>query len=145
MKTGPTDREIYINGRIAANIERLRRLKGLTYHAIAKRIDMTDATVFRYCRENNPPKVMSVAQLIRIAAAMGVPLTSLIGLDNSELLDPDAPASKALEMMALLSTAGQEHAMLYIADLTKVPEYRKDESVISSPGWSGAGNPSGQH
>src|SRR5690606_38322809 len=66
---------------IGPNIRRLRKQRSLSLTALAKRAGVSKAYLSQL--ENDPKKRPSVEIVIHLSKALGVPLTQVIGIDES--------------------------------------------------------------
>lgn len=67
---------------VGKNIRRIRKEKGLTQSAFAKRLGVTPAMISQYENSSVPPKVKTMEN---IARQLGVPISEL--LEGEEILD----------------------------------------------------------
>lgn len=131
-------------------IKNARKKAGLTQKALAQKTGLATGTIQQYEYGDYKPKI---EQLRRIAAALGVYISDLVDdwskISQKEISDDwgngnhgSVSHEKAIEMGGYplndsekplldnyrqLNNDGKQKASDYVEDLTKIPEYRKEE------------------
>lgn len=134
------------------NLKRLRTQKGLSQQKLAKLSGVSQTAIYHWEKGIRTPKI---GQVRNIAIALGVSISELIDdwsmySSDEYKFDFDREASEELEKWAekylegtapenswmreltlleyfrCLNLKGEEKALDYVEDLTKIPEYRKD-------------------
>ncbi len=123
-------------------VKAAREKMGLSQSALAKRMHISQQAVAKYEKIVEQPKLSTVR---KIANALGVTISELVtdwssfspgelfeDLSENEVdyaaIDPRQAVNdnRIVNHFHNLNPAGQEKAIAYTADLTKIPEYRKD-------------------
>lgn len=123
-------------------VKAARENKGLSQSALAKKMHVSQQAVAKYEKIIEQPKLATVR---KIADALDVTISELVtnwgDFSSEEIFEDVAENMKDYENVNprqevnddriithfhSLNYAGQEKAIAYAADLTKVPEYRKD-------------------
>lgn len=112
-------------------IKAARKKAGMTQKEIAEKAGTATGTIQQYELGKRQPRL---AQLQRIAAALGVPVQELV--EDWSAMDPEdvkdaivygGPIGKVAENMKRLNLTGRERVLAYSADMVKIPEYRAPE------------------
>ena len=123
-------------------VKAARENKGLSQSALAKKMHVSQQAVAKYEKIIEQPKLATVR---KIADALDVTISELVtnwgDFSSEEIFEDVAENMKDYENVNprqevnddriitrfhSLNYAGQEKAIAYAADLTKVPEYRKN-------------------
>lgn len=119
-------------------IKTARKKAGITQKELAQKSNMAEITIRQYETNKREPRT---AQLQKIADALEIELSELIGDALAEQYlhtlkrvkqMPDkiiqtVTKGKLLAHYENLNSIGQNKALDYVEDLTKIPEYRKDD------------------
>ena len=120
-------------------IKRIRLEQGLTQKELAKKCNMYESQIRKYETGKANPKKET---LEKIASALSVPVTALYS-DSSILIQEIGQAafsalsilekdcekeSRLIKAYRSLNPKGQDKAIEQVEMLTKIPEYRKEES-----------------
>ena len=130
---------------VGENIKKIRNEKKLTQKELARLLNVSEAMISQYESKNSNLRLSTIQ---KIAAALGVKLEDLIGLETfdtpedfekkkKELLDSMNKNSetltivhtvsnneKIISLMNKLNEKGQEKAIEHVEILTKVNEYK---------------------
>ena len=112
---------------VGENIKRMRIEKGMTQKELGKMCNIAESAIRRYELGGANPKFETIQ---KIAAALSVDPFSLYSFEMaSEALEKgmNQKEDKLLDNYRQLNTSGQQKADNYVEDLTKIPEYRKEE------------------
>lgn len=111
-------------------IKNARKAKNLTQKQLGELAGIAEPTIRRYELGKLNPKYET---LQRIAAALGVPVDSLIDdpnrFDVEDLKDAiiyGGPIGRVVENMQQLNLTGRERVEAYSADMLKIAEYREE-------------------
>ena len=128
---------------IGSNIRSIRKQKGLTQKQLGEILGVSQAAVGQF--ENNK-SVPQVKTLEKIANALGVPTSQLLGedymIDDGFMFifddENDVKETKVgkfvvpskrktlLDTFSLLNTDGQDKVIQYTKDISENPKYKKD-------------------
>lgn len=123
-------------------VKEARKRKGLSQLELGGRMHVSQQAIAKFEKATDQPKLATVR---KIANALGVTIDELVtdwsGFSSGEIFEDmsdnevDYSAinprqavndSRIAKHLHNLNYAGQEKAIAYAADLTKIPEYRKD-------------------
>lgn len=129
-----------MNETIGQRIKSARFNTGMTQKELAEKLGLPYQSVSQWERDERAPRLDTV---IRIAQAMGVPSSYLLGIDCKTATLPDWPEMQEKkkerppvectqdaeerigELLTKLNTTGQNVAVERVEELTKIPDYQK--------------------
>lgn len=128
---------------IGENIRQARKKAGLTQRQLAEKSGVATITLQQYERGVREPKLDTIA---KIARAMNLFASDLISgdqwqnvdmtfTDTTERYGQETPQYyRMVEAFSTLNHTGAEKAAVAVEDLSKVPEYRREDgAVIGQP------------
>lgn len=128
---------------IGENIRQARKKAGLTQRQLAEKSGVATITLQQYERGVREPKLDTIA---KIARAMNLFASDLISgdqwqnvdmtfTDTTERYGQETPQYyRMIEAFSTLNHTGAEKAAVAVEDLSKVPEYRREDgAVIGQP------------
>lgn len=107
-----------------------RKQAGLTQKALGKLCDMPDSQIRQYELGMVEPKINTIR---RIATALNISIAELVddwSVYSKEEIEADLENKSEKDLLdnyRKLNTSGQQKADNYVEDLTKIPEYRKED------------------
>lgn len=137
---------------VGDNIQKIRKERKITQADLAKKANLSEISIRKYENGSRYPKLESIR---RISAALDVPVSSLIDdwveISPEEIMDgltyqgggfygKEAPKevydkfiqrltdkkSELSRKIDVLNSIGQQKALDYVDDLSKIPEYRRE-------------------
>nr|WP_305139130.1 helix-turn-helix transcriptional regulator [uncultured Schaedlerella sp.] len=112
---------------IGEQIKTLRKKIGYTQKQLAEKCGMAEITIRQYELNKREPRQETIE---KIATALGVDPFSLYSFEMaSDALEKrmNLKENMLLDNYRQLNTSGQQKADNYVEDLTKIPEYQKEE------------------
>ena len=125
---------------IGENIRQARKKAGLTQRQLAEKSGVATITLQQYERGVREPKLDTIA---KIARAMNLFASDLISgdqwqnvdmtfTDTTERYGQETPQYyRMIEAFSTLNHTGAEKAAVAVEDLSKVPEYRREDGAAS--------------
>lgn len=125
---------------IGENIRQARKKAGLTQRQLAEKSGVATITLQQYERGVREPKLDTIA---KIARAMNLFASDLISgdqwqnvdmtfTDTTERYGQETPQYyRMVEAFSTLNHTGAEKAAVAVEDLSKVPEYRREDGAVS--------------
>lgn len=124
---------------IGENIRQARKRAGLTQKQLAEKSGVATITLQQYERGVREPKLDTIA---KIARAMNLFASDLISdqwqnvdmtfTDTTERYGQETPQYyRMVEAFSTLNHTGAEKAAVAVEDLSKVPEYRREDGAAS--------------
>lgn len=125
---------------IGENIRQARKKAGLTQRQLAEKSGVATITLQQYERGVREPKLDTIA---KIARAMNLFASDLISgdqwqnvdmtfTDTTERYGQETPQYyRMIEAFSTLNHTGAEKAAIAVEDLSKVPEYRREDGTGS--------------
>lgn len=131
-------------------IKQLREIKKLSQRELGERLGVTQQTIAQYEKIHEPPKIGTIK---RLAGALEVDISELLEyktiIRNNQVFSGSPHSVEVFNKIAdiadgksdllkqtielninLLNPKGQAMAARYVEDLTKIPEYCKEQSDI---------------
>lgn len=124
---------------IGENIRQARKKAGLTQRQLAEKSGVATITLQQYERGVREPKLDTIA---KIARAMNLFASDLISgdqwqnvdmtfTDTTERYGQETPQYyRMIEAFSTLNHTGAEKAAVAVEDLSKVPEYRREDGAV---------------
>lgn len=134
---------------IGENIRQARKKAGLTQRQLAEKSGVAAITLQQYERGVREPKLDTIA---KIARAMNLFASDLISgdqwqnvdmtfTDTTERYGQETPQYyRMIEAFSTLNHTGAEKAAVAVEDLSKVPEYRREDGAGSGDTTPGTSN-----
>lgn len=134
---------------IGENIRQARKKAGLTQRQLAEKSGVATITLQQYERGVREPKLDTIA---KIARAMNLFASDLISgdqwqnvdmtfTDTTERYGQETPQYyRMIEAFSTLNHTGAEKAAVAVEDLSKVPEYRREDGAGSGDTTPGTSN-----
>lgn len=134
---------------IGENIRQARKKAGLTQRQLAEKSGVATITLQQYERGVREPKLDTIA---KIARAMNLFASDLISgdqwqnvdmtfTDTTERYGQETPQYyRMVEAFSTLNHTGAEKAAVAVEDLSKVPEYRREDGAGSGDTTPGTSN-----
>lgn len=133
---------------IGENIRQARKRAGLTQKQLAEKSGVATITLQQYERGVREPKLDTIA---KIARAMNLFASDLISdqwqnvdmtfTDATERYGQETPQYyRMVEAFSTLNHTGAEKAAVAVEDLSKVPEYRREDGAGSGDTTPGTSN-----
>lgn len=133
---------------IGENIRQARKRAGLTQKQLAEKSGVATITLQQYERGVREPKLDTIA---KIARAMNLFASDLISdqwqnvdmtfTDTTERYGQETPQYyRMVEAFSTLNHTGAEKAAAAVEDLSKVPEYRREDGAGSGDTTPGTSN-----
>lgn len=133
---------------IGENIRQARKRAGLTQKQLAEKSGVATITLQQYERGVREPKLDTIA---KIARAMNLFASDLISdqwqnvdmtfTDTTERYGQETPQYyRMVEAFSTLNHTGAEKAAVAVEDLSKVPEYRREDGAGSGDTTPGTSN-----
>lgn len=133
---------------IGENIRQARKRAGLTQKQLAEKSGVATITLQQYERGVREPKLDTIA---KIARAMNLFASDLINdqwqnvdmtfTDATERYGQETPQYyRMVEAFSTLNHTGAEKAAVAVEDLSKVPEYRREDGAGSGDTTPGTSN-----
>ena len=125
---------------IGENIRQARKKAGLTQRQLAEKSGVATITLQQYERGVREPKLDTIA---KIARAMNLFASDLVSgdqwqnvdmtfTDTTERYGQETPQYyRMIEAFSTLNHTGAEKAAVAVEDLSKVPEYRREDGAVS--------------
>ena len=134
---------------IGENIRQARKKAGLTQRQLAEKSGVATITLQQYERGVREPKLDTIA---KIARAMNLFASDLVSgdqwqnvdmtfTDTTERYGQETPQYyRMVEAFSTLNHTGAEKAAVAVEDLSKVPEYRREDGAGSGDTTPGTSN-----
>ena len=134
---------------IGENIRQARKKAGLTQRQLAEKSGVATITLQQYERGVREPKLDTIA---KIARAMNLFASDLVSgdqwqnvdmtfTDTTERYGQETPQYyRMIEAFSTLNHTGAEKAAVAVEDLSKVPEYRREDGAGSGDTTPGTSN-----
>lgn len=108
-----------------------RKLASLTQSELAQKLDVSTITIRQYESNRRSP---SEEMKIKIASAIGLNFADFMRTyyeAAAQRTDSVCQSDRLSKALNALNDAGQEKVAIYAEDLSKVPEYRREDGAAS--------------